>query len=213
MPDVSPVEWLSAENAALRAENAGLRAEVAGLREDNATLRAANGEVGELKDMVAALMERVAELERERAADSSNSSRPPSSDAPWAKKPATKRSSRTRSGRKPGKQPGASSCSRSLIDNPDDTREIHPDRCRRCDTRLDGAEESGRQRRQIVDVWPVPPPKVTEYQRISKVCPCCGTVTTPDWDDEAVPVEHAEIVATAGSPVRIARKPSPAQRC
>ncbi len=35
------------------------------------------------------------------------------------------------------------------------------------------------------------------------MCPCCGTVTTPGWDDEAVPVEHAEIVAAHGSPVRI----------
>ncbi len=50
---------------------------------------------------------------------------------------------------------------------------------------------------------PTPPPKVTEYQRISKVCRCCGAVTTPGWDDEAVPVEHAEIVAALGSPVRI----------
>jgi transposase len=172
-------EQLAAENAALRAENA------------------------ELKNMVAALTERVAELERERAADSSNSSRPPSSDAPWAKKPAKKRSSRTRSGRKPGKQPGASSASRSLIDDPDERLFIRPDRCHRCDASLAGADEHGRQRRQVVDVCPPPPPTVTEYQRISKVCGCCGTVTTPGWDDEAVPAEHAETVAAPGSPVRI----------
>jgi transposase len=68
---------------------------------------------------------------------------------------------------------------------------------------LCGADESGRQRRQIVDVPSVPPPTVTEYQRISKVCPCCGTVTTAGWDDRAVPVEHRGIVAAPGSPVRI----------
>lgn len=44
---------------------------------------------------------------------------------------------------------------------------------------------------------------MTEYERISKVCPCCGTVTTPGWDDPAVPVEHRGIVAAPGSPVRI----------
>jgi transposase len=49
------------------------------------------------------LTERVAELGRQLASDSSNSSRPPSSDAPWDMKPARKRSSRTRSGRKLGK--------------------------------------------------------------------------------------------------------------
>src|SRR5947209_2242360 len=150
-----------------------------------------------------ALTERVAELERRLGADSSDSSRPPSSDALWSKKPAKKRSSRARSGRKPGKQPGASSSSRSLIDDPDERLQIHPDRCGSCATSLRGASEQGRQRRQVVDVTPVPPPTVTEYQRISKVCPCCGTVTTPGWDDQAVPVEHRPVVAAPGSPVRI----------
>ena len=147
--------------------------------------------------------ERIAELERRLGKDSSNSSQPPSVDAPWSKQPAKKRSSRTRSGRKPGKQPGSASSSRSLVEDPDERLEIHPDRCGSCAASLRGAGEQGRQRRQIVDIQPVPPPIVTEYQRISKVCPCCGTVTTPGWDDPAVPVEHLELVATPGSPVRI----------
>jgi transposase len=177
---------------------------------ENAALRAEVGKIDQLQNMVAELERivrdqagEIVELKRRAAADSSNSSRPPSSDAPWSEKPAKKRSSRTRSGRKPGKQPGASSSSRSLFDDADDTREIHPDRCRRCDTSLDGAEESGRQRRQVIDIQPAPPPKVTEYQRISTVCPCCGAVTTPGWDDEAVPVEHVGTVSGPGSPVRI----------
>lgn len=49
----------------------------------------------------------------------------------------------------------------------------------------------------------MPPPKVTEYQRVSKVCPCCGKVIIPSWDDHTVPVEHADMVAAPGSPVRI----------
>ena len=160
-------------------------------------------QVVELERIVKEQADEIAELKRRALVDSSNSSRPPSSDAPWSKKPARKRSSRTRSGRRPGKQPGASSSSRSLVDDADDTLEIEPDRCQRCDTSLADAEESGRQRRQVVDLRPAPPPKVTEYQRVSKVCPCCGAVTTPGWDDEAVPVEHAETVAAPGSPVRI----------
>jgi transposase len=159
--------------------------------------------VVELERIVAEQADEIAELRRRSAADSSNSSRPPSADEPWSKKPAKKRSSRTRSGRKPGKQPGASSSSRGLVDDADETLEIRPDRCQRCDTSLDGAEESARQRRQVVDARPAPPPKVTEYQRVSKVCPCCGAVTTPGWDDAAVPAEHAETVAAPGSPVRI----------
>jgi transposase len=159
--------------------------------------------VVELERIVREQADEIAELKRQSLSDSSNSSRPPSSDAAWSKQPAKKRSSRARSGRKPGKQPGASSSSRSLVDDPDERLEIRPDRCQRCDTWLDAAQECGRQRRQIIDVRPAPPPKVTEYQRISKVCPCCGAVTTPGWDDEAVPVDHREIVAAPGSPVRI----------
>jgi transposase len=160
-------------------------------------------ELVELRRVVAAQAERITELERRLSADSSNSSQPPSSDAPWEKKPAKKRSSRGRSGRKPGKQPGASSVSRSLVDDPDRTVVIEPEQCGECASPLTDAAESGRDRRQVVDVGTVPPPEVTEYQRVSKLCRCCGAVTTPDWN--AVPVTDPcrEVVAAPGSPVRI----------
>jgi transposase len=147
--------------------------------------------------------ERIAELERRLGQDSSNSSRPPSSDAPWEKKPAKKRSSRGRSGRKPGKQPGASSSSRSLVDDPDDTVVIEPKQCRGCESSLADAAETGRERRQVVDAGPVPPPEVVEYQRVSKICSCCGVVTTPGWDELAEDDPRCDVVASPGSPVRI----------
>ena len=62
------------------------------------TLSARNAE---LERIVAVQADRLAELERRLAADSSNSSRSPSSDAPWDK-PARKRSSRRRSGPQAG---------------------------------------------------------------------------------------------------------------
>ncbi|MGH3533109.1 MAG: DUF6444 domain-containing protein [Pseudonocardiaceae bacterium] len=64
--------------------------------------------------VIAEQVDRIAELARRLGQDSSTSSRPPSSDAPWDKQPARKRSSRSRSGRKPDKQPGSASASRSL---------------------------------------------------------------------------------------------------
>jgi hypothetical protein len=52
--------------------------------------------------LVERLRDDVAELKRQAGVDSSDSSRPPSSDAPWSKKPAKRRSLRTGSARKPG---------------------------------------------------------------------------------------------------------------
>ena len=134
--------------------------------------------------MVAALTQRVTELKRRLACDSSNFSRPPSSDAPWSKKPAKKRSSRSRSGRKPGKQPGASSSSRNLLDDADETLEIQPQRCQRCDASLEGAQECRRQRRQVVDVRPG-----LAGRAGSSVCnrPFCAASTPPDYSPRTAP--------------------------
>jgi transposase len=157
--------------------------------------------VVELKSVVASQADRIVELERRLNADSSNSGRPPGSDGPYDKKPAKKRSSRSWSGRNPGKQPGASSVSRSLSDDPD--RKIvvlEPECCRGCAGSLDSAVEVGRERRQVVDVAPAPAPEITEYQRVSRSCGGCGTVTAVDWADIG---GHAAVLAGAGSPVRI----------
>ena len=83
----------------------------------------------ELERVVAVQADRIAELERRLGADSSNSSRPPSSDALGDKTRVKRRSSRTRSGRNPGKQPGVVSASRSLVEDPDRVVVIEPERC------------------------------------------------------------------------------------
>ena len=146
--------------------------------------------------------DRIVELERRLGRDSSTSSRPPSSDAPWDKQPAKKRSSRSRSGRKPGKQPGSASASRSLIDDPDETFEVVPDHCARCEKPLDDAAETARIRRQVADVEAPPPPKVTEYQLVSRRCGGCGHVNDPTPTDVPRPVNPGSDVArpTASAP-------------
>ncbi len=155
----------------------------------------------ELERVVVVQADRIAELQRRLGADSSNSSRPPSADPPWDKTAAKKRSSRTRSGRNPGKQPGAASSSRSLVEDPDRVVVIEPEHCGGCAQPLADGVVSGRERRQVVDVAPVPAPEITEYQRVSKVCSGCGAVSIPGWEETGD--ERAEVVAAAGSPVRI----------
>jgi transposase len=160
------------------------------------------GTITQLTGTVAQQADRILELQRRLGADSSNSSTPPSSDKPWAK-PVRKRSSRTRSGRKPGKQPGESGSSRSLIDNPSHTVALAPPDCCGCWGSLEGVAATGVQRRQVVDIPAPAPLVVTEYQRISKACPGCGTLTEASWESPEIPQAHAQIVAAAGSPVRI----------
>jgi transposase len=157
-----------------------LRALVAALREANARLR----EVIEAKDALLAaaqaqievLAGRVADLERRAGKDSSTSSKPPSSDSPYTKKPRD-RSLRQRSGRKPGKQPGAQSATLRQSPHPDDRVDCWPAACRCCGADLADAPVTGVARRQVFEARPAPPPVVTEYQVAAKACPGCGAVT------------------------------------
>jgi transposase len=155
--------------------------------------------VGVQAETIESLTLRVAELERQLAVDSSTSSRPPSADAPWAKKPAKKRSSRTRSGRAPGKQPGSVSVSRRLVDDPGAVFEVGAGRCVRCEKSLAGAQETSRVRRQVVDASPPPPPTVTEYQVVSRRCGDCGHVSEPTAADVPQPIRPVTAGGQAGA--------------
>ncbi|HEY6276303.1 MAG TPA: IS66 family transposase zinc-finger binding domain-containing protein [Streptosporangiaceae bacterium] len=60
-----------------------------------------------------------------------------------------------------------------LTDHPDHVVRHEPRSCRDCGTRLDGACETGMERRQVTEIPPVRA-EVTEHQMIEKQCPCCG---------------------------------------
>jgi anti-sigma factor RsiW len=83
-------------------------------------------ENAQLRVMVEALQAQVAELTARLGQTSRNSSKPPSSDSPFAK-PAPKSLRRT-SGRKPGGQPGHPGSTLALVANPN-TRLRHERRC------------------------------------------------------------------------------------
>jgi transposase len=147
-----------------------LRALVVELMEANAGLR----EVIAVKDhQIASAERRIAELERRLGEDSSTSSRPPSSDSPYRKPP--RRSSRSASGRRPGKQRGDSGSTMPLVDNPDEIITCDPGCCGGCGADVSTAPVVGVVRRQVVELPAPPPPRVTEYQVITRACPTCGT--------------------------------------
>ena len=123
------------------------------------------------------LAARIEALERAAGRDSSTSSRPPSSDSPYEKKPPRDRSLREKGKRRPGKQPGGPGTTMKLVDDPDHRFWYPPAECGTCGTDLSAQQIWAQRRHQVTDILPAPEPEVTEHVAQSRLCPCCGTVT------------------------------------
>src|SRR5674476_246230 len=118
---------------------------------------------------------RIAELERQVAATSRNSSKPPSSDGLAKPNP---KSLRGKSGRKPGGQSGHGGQTLAQVSDPDEVLRHEPTRCRGCGAGLGRAPEVGVARRQVFDLPPISI-RVTEHELVSRRCRC-GVTTTAD---------------------------------
>jgi transposase len=132
-----------------------------------------------LSEAVKRLEARVRELEGKIASltkDSSNSSKPPSSDGPGKKaKPRRRKKSRQRN---PGGQPGHKGANRDLVpvEEVDHVEEVLPQTCQACGKPLTGDHSGGRVlgpylRCQVVDI-PQIKPEVTEYTLRCVECQC-----------------------------------------
>jgi transposase len=121
----------------------------------------------------------IAELKRRLAANSTNSSRPPSSDG-LARKPAPK-SLRKATGRKPGRAKGDPGGRLEQVTDPDRIVDHHPEACGGCGNDLPNAVSSGFRARQVFDL-PEITPEVTEHRLHQTVCGCghTTTATAPD---------------------------------
>jgi transposase len=150
LPSGPDGEELPAPLAALRAANTRLR-EVIEARD--AQLAAAGAALAAAEARIAALGDRIAELERRLGKDSGTSSKPPSSDSPYQKKPRD-RSLRGRSGRSRGKQPGAESSTLRQVADPDEIVVCAPAACGRCGADLAGAAVTGAQKLQEFEIVP-----------------------------------------------------------
>lgn len=128
-------------------------------------------------------MELVAEvrgLKAQLAKNSTNSSKPPSSDPPGVERPKA-----PPSGRKPGGQPGHKGHRRELIpvDEVDERHDLKPHRCGECQGALRG-EDAEPVRRQVVEL-PVMKPLVIEYRLHALCCRRCGTTTRAELPSDA----------------------------
>jgi transposase len=138
-----------------------LRSLITELRDVIRELRAAN----------AAKDARIEDLERRLSRDSSNSSKPPSTDGPWSKR---RQRRRPPSAKKQGAQPGHQGKTRTPIESGDVDEIIdhEPEKCTRCghdELLLIGAPR----RHQVVEI-PQVVATVTEHRMHRACCAACG---------------------------------------
>jgi len=132
-----------------------------------------------LKQENEALRKRVRHLEERLAKNSSNSSKPPSSDGPAKPKP---KNLRKKSGKKPGGQKGHSGSRLEPVDEPDHTASCDPAKCA-CGCHLRNAPVIDIEKRQVFDVPPVKV-VVTEHVVKTKLCPKCGAKVKGEFPEE-----------------------------
>lgn len=170
-----------------RVELGEARCEIAELRAENSGLRLEN----------VALKQEVADLRRQLGTNSSNSSKPPSSDG-LKKPPRVAGSLRGRSGKKSGGQVGHKGDTLRQTDTPDIIKRYEASVCAHCQTGLTEAMNTGLEKRQVFDL-PEPRLEVTEHQAPIYTCACCQGVTKAAFpQDVSAHVQYgARIRATA----------------
>ena len=144
---------------------------------------------------IGALKARLAELERRLGLNSSNSSKPPSSDG--LKKPARVSSLRESSGKPSGGQPGHKGETLRQVAEPDQIVDHHPPVCSRCGAALRPDMAGGHASRQVFDLPEPRPLIVTEHRAHSCRCAACGVTTRAAFPEGVnAPVQYgARIVA------------------
>ncbi|MGQ4484128.1 IS66 family transposase [Streptomyces sp. SAS_276] len=134
----------------------------------------------------------IAELKRRLAQDSSNSSKPPSSDSPF-RKPAP-RSQRRSSGRKPGAQSGHQGTNLERVANPDTVVEHRPIACGGCENALpQDAVPVGFAWSQVFDL-PDPRLVVTEHRMLKVRCRCGHITRAADPPGAKAPAQYGPAV-------------------
>jgi transposase len=125
--------------------------------------------------VIISLEQRIAELEARLNQNSTNSSKPPSTDPPDVK--VKRRPPAPPSERRRGGQPGHQRHIRALVppEQLRETFEVKPTHCEGCGAALQG-DDPVPVRHQVAEI-PAVRPDVDEYRLHRLTCPCCGTTT------------------------------------
>jgi transposase len=151
----------------------------------------------EIEELIASLKRRIAELEAELAElrrrsglDSTNSSKPPSSDG--LKKKPRAASLRGKSGKASGGQEGHAGGTLRQVANPDRVVAHTACVCERCRSPLDPKSPIAVEKRQVFDL-PERPLQVTEHQASVYRCAHCRSVTRAPFPEGVVsPAQYGE---------------------
>jgi transposase len=130
--------------------------------------------------MVNKLEQRIKELEAKLGMNSTNSSKPPSSDNKLTKAPKPKEKSKRKASR--GGQNGHPGKTLMQRHDPDYTEVLRPAVCSECGHDLQHQKSSRLIKRQVFDL-PLPAIEVTEYQSHNVICPCCTHKNTPAFPE------------------------------
>jgi len=144
-----------------------------GLADDlRAVIKELRDVIRELREATAAKDARIAELEARVGRDSGNSSKPPSSDAPWSKR---RQRRRPPSEKKQGAQPGHEGKARELVDEEsvDEIVDHEPDACTRCGCADLLANGNPAWRHQVTEIPPLVA-TITEHRLHQRTCASCG---------------------------------------
>jgi transposase len=137
-------------------------------------------------EQIRKLTERVEELEARLNMNSSNSSKPPSSDG-YAK-PAPK-SQRKKSGKKPGGQPGHKGHNISMAGKEDEVETVEPQVCKYCGHDLSNVPGIEKESRYVADLEEIVL-QIKKYIQTAKICPECGATNYGRFPDFATTTQQ-----------------------
>jgi hypothetical protein len=187
---------LQEENERLRRELADreqqIRRQAEQINEQKQQIADAEKQIADAEKQIADAEKQIADLERQlalRRQNSTNSSKPPSSDG-LAGEP-RERCRGKKSRRKVGGQPGHRGAHRPLVPTTkvDEVRPILPEQCRHCGhslpAQIEQVQTTGEPQRHQVTELPAIQARTIEYQCHRVICPACGESTRATVPEEA----------------------------